>query len=132
MTDRRGPQSAAETRQRLRDLPTGTASAKTDPVASGWLPLVGSVSLAMVVVGVMLRLMPQDPALSAGMDDLEIFTAQEEMELYQNLDFYLWVTEHGFDDADVSGGVSDDKSDRKKAPDPHQPTQETESMSNGR
>lgn len=64
-----------------------------------WLPWVSSASLAMVVLGVLFAVLPQDPALSAGMENLDLFTAEEDLTFYEKVDFYRWLVQAQHHDA---------------------------------
>lgn len=41
----------------------------------------------------MFYVLPREPSLSAGMEHLEMLTADEEFEFYQDLDFYAWLAQ---------------------------------------
>ena len=50
----------------------------------------------LIAVTIDLELPPTGPA--AGLDaELALFTSADEFELYENLDFYLWLAENGLD-----------------------------------
>lgn len=47
----------------------------------------------MFVLGVMLVVLPREPGLSAGMENLDLFIAEEELEFYEEVDFYRWLVQ---------------------------------------
>ena len=99
----------AAARQDAVDL-LGERRPLADAVA-GWLSpprvMVPAASLAAVMVAVfgarVLMTEPQalPPALTA-LDDIDIVLAEEELELYEDLDFYLWV------EFEASGQLADE------------------------
>lgn len=95
----------AETLQRLRELRTKRAAERPEPTAFGWLPLVSSISLAMFVVGVMFYVLPREPSLSAGMEHLDMLTAEEEFEFFQNVDFYAWLMQQETSGAETAAAA---------------------------
>lgn len=91
--DRSVEQLDADTLGRLRRARAAALTAAESKQPFSWLPLVSSASLAMVVVAVILMVLPKEPGLSAGLDDLEMFSAADDLELYQEMDFYTWLAE---------------------------------------
>lgn len=116
--DADAPSVDAETLQRLRELKAKRAEERT---ASGWLPLVSSFSLAMFVVGVMFYVLPREPSLSAGMEQLDLLTAEEEFEFYQDLDFYAWLAQQ-----DATGVEGSAAGEVAPAPDANAATRQPE------
>ena len=60
--------------------------------AGEWLVPAGAFA-SIVATAVALTIMVGEPGdgLARDVDDLEILTAGEEIELYENLEFYLWL-----------------------------------------
>lgn len=60
--------------------------------AGDWLLPAGAFA-SVVATAVALSLMVADPGdgVAREVDDLELLTAGEEIELYENLEFYLWL-----------------------------------------
>jgi hypothetical protein len=65
---------------------------------AGWLVPTGSMAALALVGIVSLQLLGPDQALNGEsvvvasvVDDLEVITANAELELLQNMDFYLWL-----------------------------------------
>lgn len=65
----------------------------------GWVPVGSVAALALVAVTVMQIMRPgaehateSGPLLAASVDDVEILTADAELEMLQNMEFYAWLT----------------------------------------
>jgi hypothetical protein len=64
------------------------------------LVTAGSFALLVIVSGVVFyqyrlphELSPQEPSPMASIEDMPLLTAPEELELYEELDFYQWLAE---------------------------------------
>ena len=85
----------------LRSARQEALDARRRPVHRGWMPALAAASLAAVVVGVMWfggeRVGQQPELLQASLEhgatDFEILTRSEELELYEQLDFYYWLAQ---------------------------------------
>jgi hypothetical protein len=66
-----------------------------------WHALVSAAALASVVVGLIVVLLPQEPSLTPAMEDLEILSSTEDLDFYDELDFYSWLAES---EADATAG----------------------------
>ena len=80
---------------RLRALDTLAAS-PTSTARRGLRPAWGITTLASLALGLLLWQgwqgdPPQPPLPSAEVSDFEIIVAEERLEFYQDLDFYLWL-----------------------------------------
>jgi len=62
-------------------------------VRSWWLPALGTAVAAALVVSVTLRVMPQPESVVADVAtfDLELLTSNDDLELYQEMEFYAWL-----------------------------------------
>ena len=93
-----------EVRQRLqqaRQAAVSTANATpkfagTSIMRPGWMVTAGSFAMLAIVIGVgfinfTTELEPSVPM--ASIEDMPILTAPEELELYEELDFYQWLAE---------------------------------------
>lgn len=60
---------------------------------SWMLPAVGVAAAAVLVVAVTLQVMPRTDAPVADIAtlDLELLTSQDDLELYQDMEFYVWL-----------------------------------------
>lgn len=65
----------------------------------GWVPLGSAAALALVALTVVQIMRPgaentseSGPLLAASVDDVEILTADTELEMLQNMEFYAWLT----------------------------------------
>jgi ferric-dicitrate binding protein FerR (iron transport regulator) len=56
-----------------------------------WLALLGTAAVAAIVVAVLYWQPPAD--LPGAIDDLDIVATGDEMELFEDLDFYDWLDE---------------------------------------
>lgn len=60
-----------------------------------WVTAGGLASLAILVVAVSLWLSPVGPgSLVKGDEDIDIITSNEQLEFYEDLDFFLWLEEN--------------------------------------
>lgn len=61
----------------------------------GWLPAAAATLIA-ILAAVLLWSRPQPPAppVAANVEDMEILLADEELELYSELEFYAWLEEN--------------------------------------
>ena len=91
-----------EVRQRLRQMraaAVGEAAAHGEATPSKsatlpvWLvPAGGLAVMALVISGIFYSVAPgHDPSPVASIEDMPILTAPEELELYEELDFYQWL-----------------------------------------
>jgi hypothetical protein len=61
-----------------------------------WVTAGGVTTLAILVVAVSLWLSPiHNQSAVKGDDDLDIVTSGEQLDLYEDLDFFLWLEERG-------------------------------------
>lgn len=70
-----------------------------DKQASGysWLLPAGGFALLVLTIGVLSTTIDQseeDQPAIADVEDLQLLTAPENLELYEDLDFYQWLAEH--------------------------------------
>ena len=79
----------------LTSQPEKTAQPSKTLIPSRWLVPAGSFALLALAISVVIFQfqMRQDPAPIASIEDLPLLTAPEDLELYEELDFYLWLAE---------------------------------------
>lgn len=85
--------------ERLRTIRRDALVAGRSSAHRGWVPALAAASLAALFVGVMWfgtpAPQPGGALLQAGLDssavDFELLTRGEELELYEQLDFYYWL-----------------------------------------
>jgi hypothetical protein len=79
---------------RLRQARSRALEAKPRPFF--WLLPAGGFAAASVVIlaAALWFFQPAKPAPMHGVEDLDILTSAENLELYDDLDFYHWLTEH--------------------------------------
>jgi len=87
----------SHTERRLEEL-RGSALTAAEEKRSRFFPrrrwvLVGSFAMVtLAAVGLFFWLSPSAPPPATGqIEDLEIITSQEQIDFYQNLDFYRWL-----------------------------------------
>ncbi len=62
----------------------------------GWVTAGGVAAIAVIALAFSIWFTPARPGLPINRpEDLEIITAQEHLELYQDLDFYEWLADSG-------------------------------------
>jgi hypothetical protein len=87
----------SQTERRLEDIRGQALTAAGEKRSRFLLPrrwvLAGSFAMVtLAAVGLFLWLSPSTETLPAGeIEDLEIITSQEQIDFYQNLDFYGWL-----------------------------------------
>lgn len=63
--------------------------------AGDWLVPAGAfASIAATALALTLMVSEPDDGIAREVDDLELLTAGEELELYENLEFYQWLGNH--------------------------------------
>ncbi len=83
-----------ETLSRLRQARSqALAAARPRPARPNrWMPAAAMAGITTLAVGIWLQQPSQEsPALLAGIEDIELLAAQEDIEFYEDLDFYLWL-----------------------------------------
>ncbi len=87
----------SQTEQRLEEVRLGALSGAHEKRSRFFLPrrwvLAGSFAMATLVAAVLFFfLSPSPDTLPTGdLDELEIITSRERLDIYQNLDFYRWL-----------------------------------------
>lgn len=83
----------AATRTRLRHgRQAALAAARPERRFPGAAPLLaGGLALALLLVGVLAWRAWQTPPVPPALEDLEMLASGEELDLYRDLDFYLWL-----------------------------------------
>jgi len=87
----------SQTEQRLEEVRLGALSGAHEKRSRFFLPrrwvLAGSFAMAtLVAAALFFFLSPSTEILPTGdLDELEIFTSRERLDIYQNLDFYRWL-----------------------------------------
>jgi len=67
----------------------------------GWKPAVAYASVGLLSLTIWMNsVTDEDKNGFNAIDDLELLSAQDSLELYENLDFYLWLEEQDMDDID--------------------------------
>lgn len=99
--DERAESLDAATRSRLRRArEEALASARPGRPFPAPAPLLaGGLALALLLVGVLAWRAWQAPPAPPAMEDLELLASGEELELYRDLDFYLWLEQEMEPDA---------------------------------
>jgi len=87
----------SQTEQRLEEVRLGVLSGAHEKRSRFFLPrrwvLAGSFAMAtLVAAALFFFLSPSAEILPTGdLDELEIITSRERLDIYQNLDFYRWL-----------------------------------------
>ena len=87
----------SQTERRLEEVRMGALSAAAEGRSRFFLPrrwvLAGSFAMAtLVAAALFFFLSPSTDTLPTGdLDELEIITSRERLDIYQNLDFYRWL-----------------------------------------
>jgi len=87
----------SQTEQRLEEVRLGALSGAHEKRSRFFLPprwvLAGSFAMAtLVAAALFFFLSPSTEILPTGdLDELEIITSRERIDIYQNLDFYRWL-----------------------------------------
>ncbi len=85
----------AETLSRIRQART-RAIQQTEVKQVNWFGIMsGAVATACVMVFIVLLLTGNDPLMQAmPVEDIELVTVLDELELYENLEFFQWLDEY--------------------------------------
>lgn len=76
-------------------------AARPRPQRRRWAPAAGlAVAASLAVLALLVARDPQIPA-AAPVDALELLAAEEPLELYQELEFYLWLEQQSRSGADT-------------------------------
>jgi len=60
-----------------------------------WMPATGLVAAILLTSVFLFRTEEIITASDQGIDDIEIIAASDDLELYEQLDFYIWIAEDG-------------------------------------
>lgn len=82
---------SAQTRDALRAARMSAMDHGTSRPFRGWLPATAMAAIALVVVGAFLYQGVTDVELpQLETDELAIITSEDELELFEELEFYVW------------------------------------------
>lgn len=100
--DQRLGQTSAHVASRLSAARNQAVDSRRRP-RPVWLPAMATAALVAVVVGIGLFEHTPEPVpvnvagLEQSATDFELLTAGDELELYAEMDFYLWLEQRGVD-----------------------------------
>jgi hypothetical protein len=83
------------TLSRLNRIRHAAMEHKQSPMRSIWLPAGGFVTACMMVLAVSLNTGQSDPVpVTPALEDLEILTSSENLELFEDYEFYQWLADN--------------------------------------
>ena len=95
-----------DTLRRLRQARAAALGQADRKAPTRWMPWGGAALAASLALAVLLwQPWAGPPESPAALEDLELLAAEENLELYEELEFYLWLESEGL--PEESGGAED-------------------------